>query len=523
MSVRVVLSTAAIIAGAALLGVAVFAEPSNARPSARGGTLRVDERSDFDSVDPAISFFSHSWRLQQTTCAKLMNQPDREGAAGVRLVPEIAARMPTVSRDGRTYTFTLRNTYRFNTGKRLTAADVVATFNRSRQGRSAGSYMTDIVSVRALGGTRVRFRLRAARGDFPARVAMPFFCILPAGTPFDADGLDGPIPSAGPYYLQSWDKARTAVLVRNPFYRGSRPRNPDRIVYNMGITLEDQQARCERGDSDYCIFPPAAATDLANRYGVNRGRFFVKPQMVTWFLAFNESRPLFSNNDRLEQAINYALDRRLMTAQHASFGAGTVTDQLLPRGFPGFRDWNLYPLSGPNLTRARALAQGATRGGRAVLWTFNSSFGPAVAQVVKNNLAAIGLEVEIVAFDRVVQTTRARDPNSEYDILLNGHGQDYADPAGFYGRVLSSLGPENNNLSKFREARWQRRIAAAMRMRPGPARLRAWSNLERDIMRTAAPVAPYVNTNARFLVSARTRCVVFQPLYGMSLNAACVV
>jgi peptide/nickel transport system substrate-binding protein len=522
MPVRVVLSTAAMIAGAALLGAAVFAETSNANSDARGGTLRVDERSDFDFVDPALSYFSHSWRLQYTTCAKLLNYPDREGTSGARLIPEIAARMPTVSRDGRTYTFTLRTTYRFNTGKRVTAADVVATFARSRRSQFAVAFMRDVVSFRALGTTRVRFRLRAPRGDFLARVAMPFFCILPAGTPFTPEGLAGPIPSAGPYYLESWEKNRTAVLARNPFYRGPRPRNPDRIVYNIGIAFEAQQARCERGDSDHCLFPPASATELASRYGVNRGRFFVKPQMVTWFLAFNERRPLFSNNDRLEQAINYALDRRAMVAWHGPF-AGTATDQLLPYNFPGFRNWNIYPLNGPNLARARALAQGATRGGTAVLWTFNSAFGPGIAEIVKRNLAAIGLQVDIVTMDRVTQTTRALDPNAEYDILLNGHGQNHADPTTFYGSVLSTQGPNNNNLSKFTEARWQRRIAAATRMPPGPARLRAWSNLERDILRGAAPIAPYVNTNARFLVSSRTRCVVFQPLYGMSLNAACVV
>ena len=42
--------------------------------------------------------------------------------------------------------------------------------------------------------------------------------------PIDPKGVDA-AAGAGPYYVKSWTKNRSAVFVKNPNYKGSRPRN----------------------------------------------------------------------------------------------------------------------------------------------------------------------------------------------------------------------------------------------------------------------------------------------------------
>ena len=56
------------------------------------------------------------WREQvlAATCALLVNYPDKPFPAGAKLVPEVARELPTVSDDGRTYTFRLRSGFRFS-------------------------------------------------------------------------------------------------------------------------------------------------------------------------------------------------------------------------------------------------------------------------------------------------------------------------------------------------------------------------------------------------------------------------
>jgi ABC-type transport system substrate-binding protein len=545
MTRRLWLSVTSLVIGAGLLVAAGFAGAASSSPSKasgeqrRGGTLRVDLRSDFDFVDPALAYFSHSWQLGFMTEAKLLNFPDREASqGGLRIIPEVAKSLPAISRDGKTYTFNLKNSYRFHTGARITAANFVAAFNRNAQKRMsspATTFMEDVVGanavingrasrisgVRAVGQYRLQIRLTKNAPDFLARLTMPFFSAIPLNTPIVPEGVNAPAGFGGPYYVQSWDKGRTAVLVRNRFYRGPRPSNPERIVYNIGIALDAQRLRCERGDSDICGFPPAQAAELRDKYGVNRGRFFVKGQAVFWYVNFNHDEPLFRGNNRLKQAVNHAIDRPQMVRQHGALG-GARTDQILPIDFPGFRNWNLYSLRGANPTRARQLAQGNTRGGKVRFWTFSSSFGPSVAQVVQFNLRQIGLDTDITALDRVVQTTKGGNKNTnDYDMLLNGWGEDYPDPYDFINILLSgtSIQPDNNvNLSYFNERSWNARMDAANRLF-GAQRLRTYAILDRDLMAGPAPLAPYINTNARILVSDRVRNHVFHKVYGTDFAA----
>ncbi len=64
--------------------------------------------------DPALDATWLAFQVEDATCAKLLNYPDLAGPIGAQLRPEVAASMPTLSRDRRTYTFTIRPGYRFS-------------------------------------------------------------------------------------------------------------------------------------------------------------------------------------------------------------------------------------------------------------------------------------------------------------------------------------------------------------------------------------------------------------------------
>ena len=86
----------------------------------RGGTARFVGHADIDafpeglsSLDPAVSFNSDVWKLFYATCAKLLDYPDARAPAGSQLRPDVAAAMPSISADRRSYTFTIRSGHRF--------------------------------------------------------------------------------------------------------------------------------------------------------------------------------------------------------------------------------------------------------------------------------------------------------------------------------------------------------------------------------------------------------------------------
>jgi peptide/nickel transport system substrate-binding protein len=383
-------------------------------------------------------------------------------------------------------------------------------------------------------GLKLTITLTKVSPDFVARMAMPFFAAIPTSLAVAPEGVRAPLVSAGPYYIREWTLNRTAIAVRNPYWNNARepwkslgrPANVDTIQWTIGNSLEATRLRLENDQADLGNTPPGAQAELAQKYGINKGRWFVRKQQVLWYIAMNTSRPLFQDNAKLRQAVNWAIDRPQLVRQYG-FLAGARTDQLLPPGMPGYRDWPIYPLGGVNsasLNRAKSLANGTLRGGKAVMYTFNSSPGPQVAQVVQYNLKQIGIETEIATFDRVVQNEKAGNRGEPFDLTIEGWGSDYPDPYNFLNKLLdgTTIQPaHNNNISYFNDPGFNAKLQAAAKL-SGDARVRAYADLDREAMRDHAPLAPYISLNARVLVGEDIGCYSFQPVLGTTnLVAVC--
>lgn len=530
-----------LVIGASLLIAASFANAASGKSDARGGTLRVDSTSDFDYVDPALSYFSHVWQVEHVTCEKLLGFADKEGEAGTRPVPQIATAMPAVSKDGKTYTFTLKRNYQFSNGQPVTAQTFIYAWNRAANPKmqSPSQSFSDVIQgaqavfdgkaqtmsgLRAIGNYKLEVKLTKVNPDFLSRMTMPFFCPVPVGTPVVPEGIDAPVPSTGPYYIKEWTKKRSAVIARNPNYKGTRTANVDQIVYTFGVAPAAGRLRLESNETDLGVVPATAAAELVQKYGLNKGRFFIRKNLVFWYLAFNHDQPLFKNNDKLKQAMNHAVDRPAMVRQHGFLGGGR-TDQILPVGMPGFKDWNIYSLKGANPARGKQLAQGALRSGKAVMYTYNVSAGPTVAQVVQFNAKQIGLDVEIKQFDRVVEHQKMAVKGEPFDIGLEGWGADYPDPSNFINVLLKggdNLKPDNNvNVSYFDYPAFNKRMDAAAKL-SGDTRYKTYGILDRDLMKGPAPLAPYINTNARVLVGERVKNFTYHTVAGTLLNVVSV-
>ena len=519
-----------------------------------GGTLRIVQSQDFGSSDPAVmrSYGSAAWQLEYATCAKLLNYPDLAGPRGARLVPEVAAAQPTVSPDGRTYTFAVRSGYRFSppSGQPVTARAFQRALERflSPKLQPAGSVvepeMSDIVGVGAYRAGRtphiagitatrrtLTIHLTEPAPSLPARLAMPYFCAVPPATPIRPGGVEH-IPSAGPYYIDSRTRDSELVLRRNPNYHGPRPRRLDAIDYRFGATAARDTALVEAGRGDYVDDPlaqlrfasavsPAVDARLERDYGPHspaarsgQQRYFINPVPGVSYLMLNARRRLFAGS-RMRRAASFAVDRAAL-ARNAQPGIASMpTDQYLPPTIPGFRDANIYPLGGPDVARARQLARG--RSGRAVMVTCTLAPCLNAAETVKANLSAIGITVDIKRFP-FPEIYKREAPDQPWDIAWSGWGADYADPSQFInpntpGFAIDSPGRD--------AARYRHRIAETARL-TGTQRLRAYGRLDVDLASRAAPVIAFAVATARDFFSARTGCQTYQPIYGIDLAALCL-
>jgi ABC-type oligopeptide transport system substrate-binding subunit len=551
MSKRLMLSVAMLAIGASLLAATATAGSSSSSgpeassgPAQKGGTFRYSLDTDIDYVDTALSYYTISWQIMYASHSMLMNYPDAAAPRGSRLVPEVSQGMPRISKNGKTYTFTLKKTYRFSNGKKVTAANYAAAINRDlnpKMASPAQPFIEDIVGasavidgkatkasgVKVLSPYKLQIKLTKRAPDLLSRLAMPFFAPIPTNMPINPDGVGAPVVTSGPYYIAAWEPKRSITLLRNRFYKGPRPHNINRFDYDIGLPLATIRLNIEADKTDHGPVPPAAHAELGQKYGVRKaspGQYFVNPSAAFRYLAMNHDRPLFggsaAGNVGLKKAVNFAIDRIAMINQRGAY-AGVINDQYMPPTMRGFKNAAIYP-SRPNVARARSLAQGNTRGGKGVFYTCNTGPCLPTAQIVQDNLKAIGLDMEIRPFPRAVQFTKTGTRGEPFDMSLEGWHMDYFDPYDFMFLLDgTTIRPANNvNFSYFNSPAYNKKIAAAASL-VGQARYRAFGNLDQDLAKNAAPLASYITDNTRLLVSKETGCFFYQPVYEVDLAGLC--
>ena len=510
------------------LWVSVQEAPS--RPAAAGGPSVLRMLLEQNPVSTGAVALVND-QLLHATCGRLMTYA---GGAGSALEPELATAPPVVSADGRVYTFQVRAGYRFSppSGGPVTAAaferaleqdlslygDVVgaAAYQAGRKRRIAG------VSAR---GDRLTIRLTRPSPTLPARVAGALsLCAMPPDTPARPRGLER-VATAGPYYVAEVAPRRRVVLRRNPGYRGPRQQRLEEIEVMIGTTPDRAVAAVDEGRADYLPqVPPRLQARLIARYGPGspdassgRQRYFSGSSPGVQGYLFNPRRPLFARAE-MRRAVNYAIDRRAL-AQHPipTMLAARPTDQHIPSGFPGFRDAAIYPLGRPDLAAARRLAgDGRHRG---VFYTCNIPECLEQAEIVRRNLAAIGIDLEIRRFPFGTIFARVKNPDEPFDLALTGWLSDTPDPAESVD-IMFRLNAAAS--TRFLYGTPLGRPMRAAEQLTGVQRIEAYAALDRDIAAQQAPFAEVMSSERTDFFSARIGCQVEHPLYGIDLGALCV-
>jgi peptide/nickel transport system substrate-binding protein len=510
------LRTASLCLGLSLPAVLAVQSGSAGGPTRleSGGTLRVMVSQDFRSIEPALIQTSDGQQIMHATQLSLLSYRDSREPGSRRIVPFGAAKLPNVSRDQKTYVFRIRPGLHLSDGEPVTARNFAEGLERvlDRRMESRRAFLFRDVSRVLTTGSRLTIHLSRPVPDFLDRLAMPVVTAMPLGLPVVRGGVDAPLPSAGPYYVKEYVPLRLAQLARNPYWkpatRPSRRGNVDEIVY-LGRTPTEAADAVENGDADIATFADSTALaaqrirDIHQRYGLNRDRFWARQERWRFDLVFNVRGPPFRDVS-LRRAVNLILDRNRLASAHGPL-AGSPTDQLLLPGRPGFRDWKLYaPHS--NIAAAKRLAR-RERGAAVSIFVKNEESGRNVGELVRANLKQLGLRPRVTALEPSAYSDNLL-LRGDWDLAVWSWAPSRDDPMAFINYALEATtyrrAIRNSNLGLFQDPVWITRMRRAAATRRG--RLNAFATLDRDLMRQAPPLVPYLAANALTLFSARVGC-----------------
>ena len=530
----------------------------------RGGVMRVLTSDRLDSIDPAVAYTANSWKAVILTNDGLVAFKRVGGSEGTRIVPDLAAGIPTPTNSGRTYTFQIRRGIHYSTGATVEPADFRRGIERSvltnaRSGAGSGFYYSSIVGYDACVkhtqecdlsqgivtdpvANTVTFHLVGRDEDFLNQLALPSADAVPAATPLKARL---PLPATGPYMFVNADLERVH-LVRNPHFRewyaAAQPDGyPDEIVWRTNASPNAQRIAVERGRADVALdagtseegpdkFPPAALfAKLQTRYA---SQLHLNPALETFYVFLNTRVPPF-NDLRVRRAVNYAVDRNRMGDLRGGPQLEQPSCQVLPPTLDGYRRYCPYTIrpspdghyEGPDLAKARQLvAASGTSGQKVTVVGITGVFKPHGGTYLVSVLNSLGYKARFKNFARDAYFDAIADSRLRIQAGIAGWFQDNPTPGDFFDPTLTcrSFTPAssvNQNYAAFCNRRIDAEMARARSLQdtdPGAAS-RLWSKVDRDVV-DQAPWLVLQNPLSLVLVSRRVGNYQYSPEWGALLD-----
>jgi peptide/nickel transport system substrate-binding protein len=528
----------ALLVAATMVGTAGSAtNKAGSKAAVKGGTLRINQSNeDFDYVDPQLQYRTDDAAMVNLTSMTLVGFPEKAGAAGTVLYPVGATAFPTVSKDGKTYVFHIRPGMKFSDGSVVTAASYQRAFERVLSPKMGSPEAVNIhleqevvggeaflagktqhISGISAKGDTLTVKLVKPNATFVPQMGMPWFTAVKPNMPYTSQGVNV-YPAAGPYYIASRDPGRDTVLKRNPYYKGTRPANPDQIVFTANVDPDSSllQIKAGQADIDNAGNVATSSASLSQQYGVNKGRFFVGPTSCILYMSMNNSKAPF-NNLALRKAANWAIDRPAQVRLLGAF-AGTRTDQILVPGVPGYHPFHAYAIAGADVAEAKKAGGSAIGSAPEIQFLHTTSqVSTNRAQVAEYNLRQAGFKVKDVPTPATTFYQVVGAKTTSYDFTSNGGWcADYFDPYDylnviFDGRYIQA----NNNVfySYFNNATFNKQLDAASNL-SGTARANAYAQLDQELMTKYAPVVPYLVEEAHFFVSSRVHNWIYSSYFG---------
>lgn len=327
--------------------------------------------------------------IDQVLYANVFEGLTRFGPDG-SVQPGLAASW-TISDDGLSYTFQLREGVTFHDGTTFEASDVVFSLDRARAEESTNAQkalFAGIESVEALGDSSVRIDLAAPQGNFLFNLAWGDAVMVAPESIGDIKNL--PI-GTGAFRFEQWRRGDQISLSRNADYWGE-PASLEAATFKFISEPTAAYAAMLAGDIDAFYSYPApenlAQFERDPRFTVLSGN--TEGETI---LAMNNQQAPF-DDIRVRKAVSHAIDRQAII-DGAMFGYGTPIGSHFAPHNPDYVDLTANAAFDPALARDLLAQAGYAEGFSTTLKLPPPSYARRGGEIIAAQLREVGIEAEI--------------------------------------------------------------------------------------------------------------------------------
>jgi len=364
------------------------------------------------------------------------------------------------SRDGLTWTFTLRKGVKFHHGREVTADDVIYSFTRMlsssvrstvsdlftgikgardyREGRAA-----TVSGLTAVDRHTVRVTLEEASVPFVSVLAVGHAKIVPRDLVEQQGEAFGAHPvGTGPFKFSQWERGKHITLAANPDYFEGPPRLRA-IVYRIfpGEQFTTMFEEFRRGQLEDSPVPNRGYREIV----AAPTHVYVKRPMISLrFYGFNTRIKPFGDV-RVRRAVFHAINRAAML-EDLFLGRFPVANGILPPGTQGFNP-NVRGIAYDPARARELLVEAGYPGGRGLprlqIWS-GAKFEAAVRELeqIQRYLTAVGISSE-VHYQTDWPSYSKLLADGKLPMFLYAWYADVPDPDNFLFQLFHSRSPRN--------------------------------------------------------------------------------
>jgi peptide/nickel transport system substrate-binding protein len=495
--------------------------------TAKGGTLSIANSGDWDSLDPADTYYGYSWNfIRLYTRSLVMFQP-APGKEGTKLVPDLAETLGQPSADAKTWTYKIRKGIKFEDGTPVTAKDIKYGVERSLDKTTfpnGPTYFNDFLDLQGytspykdadpnkLGlkaidtpdDNTIVFHLNKPFGGFD------YFAMLPSTVPVPVAKDTGAkykehVVSTGPYKFESNQLGKKFVLVRNDQWDPStdpiRKALPDRIEVSLKVNADDIDNRLISGDVDLDVAGTGVQPQTQARIlgDPNQKKHADSAEVARlWYTSINPAvAPL--DNIHCRKAVEYAADHVGYQNAYGGPPGGDVATNLMPPLVPGAEKFDTYNFNGkpngdPDTARQELSQCGQPSGfSTSISYRAERPKEKATAESLQQALAKVGIKLTLKPYPQgdyfklyAGKPSFAR--NNKLGLMINGWGADWPDGFGFLqqmvdSRVIRETGGANNLSVKIPEV--DQMLDQALQITDANERQKVWPQIDKRVMQDA--------------------------------------